>query len=201
MLRSVSVETYERELERYGGPAALSIVEAIFGADSRAAVELLRLRLERRITSAPEVLAALSLDDLLAALGLDTDARLRWYRTRVPSRHEVGQLYREHKAVLRALLSSHRERAAERSDGTSPAPAIPDEIARVLMRRRHELRRHAEALSDMLGPLDRTESAEIVGSVLHMHCNRLLGTDTAAERRALGLLLRTSEGLARTTVQ
>lgn len=37
------LDTYDRELERHGGPAAMSLAESIFGADSRFTVEPLRL--------------------------------------------------------------------------------------------------------------------------------------------------------------
>jgi lantibiotic biosynthesis protein len=41
---------------------------------------------------------------------------------------------------------------------------------------------------------------EVLASFTHMHCNRLLGLDRAAERRVLGLLERTRESLARAPV-
>ena len=40
----------------------------------------------------------------------------------------------------------------------------------------------------------------LLNSYLHMHFNRLFGSDHSAERRALGLLLRTREGLERSSV-
>ena len=40
-------------------------------------------------------------------------------------------------------------------------------------------------------------ASELAASFAHLHCNRLLGTDPAAERLVLGLLLRTRESLER----
>ena len=37
--------------------------------------------------------------------------------------------------------------------------------------------------------------ATILQSVVHMHCNRLAGSDRSVEERAVGLLLRTRESL------
>jgi thiopeptide-type bacteriocin biosynthesis protein len=39
----VQLDTYEREVERYGGPAGIELAEQVFCADSDAAVEILRL--------------------------------------------------------------------------------------------------------------------------------------------------------------
>ena len=40
--QSLALDTYERELERYGGEAAMEVAEAIFGVDSRTVAELHR---------------------------------------------------------------------------------------------------------------------------------------------------------------
>ena len=40
----------------------------------------------------------------------------------------------------------------------------------------------------------------LFSSYIHMHFNRLFGSEHSAERRALGLLLRTREGLERSSV-
>jgi hypothetical protein len=39
--------------------------------------------------------------------------------------------------------------------------------------------------------------SKLFGSYVHLHCNRLLGVDRAAEEQALGLLARTRNGLSR----
>src|SRR5262249_23518238 len=38
------IDTYDRELERYGGPASTAVAEMLFAVDSRAVVEMLRLQ-------------------------------------------------------------------------------------------------------------------------------------------------------------
>src|SRR5262249_26551525 len=63
-------DTYDREIERYGGSAGMAAVEAIFTSDSLAAVDILALM---RATPNLDRLAAtiVSIDDLLGAAGLN----------------------------------------------------------------------------------------------------------------------------------
>lgn len=182
----VAFDTYEREVERYGGPAAMAAAESLFAADSRAVAALLG-----RMAGWPDLdltaLAVYTADDLLAALGLGAAERLAWLRRQVPSRHETGAEYARRKQVLRRLLGS-------------PVPPVRggEELAAVLAARREALgpvREQLAALAvrgELAQPL-----ASLYSSFVHMHCNRLLGTDRAAERQVLGLWLRTRTGLDR----
>lgn len=181
--------TYERELERYGGEPGMEVAEAIFGVDSAAVSELIRLDLSRAIAVQRELLCVLTLDCLLEGLGLDSEARVRWCADHVPSRHEVTGEWREHKDELRSLL-------AFRGGGHESVAPLLESFVR-------ELRPLGERLAALReeGAVEWPEADEMLASFAHMHCNRLLGLDRAAERRAFGLLERTRESLARAPVR
>ena len=184
----ITFDTYEREIERYGGTAAMAAVEEIFAIDSVAAVALVDLAYSGRTGLDMTELAVLSIDALLAGLGLDGGRRLALYRRAVQSRHESGTDYRRRQRRLRQLLGTH-----------NPGDDDPDDaLTRVLATRTAALLNPTRRLSqldadDQLGkPWD-----EICQSLVHMHCNRLLGRTAAAESHLLGLALRTREGLER----
>jgi thiopeptide-type bacteriocin biosynthesis protein len=181
-------DTYEREVERYGGPAGMAAAEAIFTADSPAVVDLLAL-----LRRAPEldrlIVAVVSIDDLLSTLGLDESERLSRYRNRPIARRASGTDFRRHKARLRALL------------GTPGGPSILPrgaEITSILAARQRVLSFTASRLAELerRGELGKPR-ASILQSVVHMHCNRLAGSDRSIEERAVGLLARTRESLER----
>jgi thiopeptide-type bacteriocin biosynthesis protein len=182
-------DTYDRELERYGGEGGTSAAESVFAADSRAVAELLRLIQGHALTMDRTMLAVLTVDDLLAALGLDEAERLAWYRAGVTSRHEAGEEYRHRKVPLRRLIGD-----------PAGLPAQPGgaEVARILAARRRELAPAALRLAELgrRGELSQAP-ATLYRSYVHLHFNRLVGSDGTAESRVLGLLLRTREGLAR----
>ena len=185
----MSIDTYEREIERYGGPAAIAVAESIFAADSEAVVETIRLARESSETMDRITLAVLSVDALLAALGLSAAHRVAWYRSRPDIRSASSTEHRLRHGQLRRLLGDPAAVADE------PAGSV---VQGLLQNRRVVLAPLAERLQAVerrgeLGkPLD-----SIFLSLVHMHCNRLLGAGTASERTVLGLLLRTYEGLVR----
>ena len=180
-------DTYERELERFGGTAGTAVAEAIFGADSRAVLEMLRLSRDGLLGMDMTSLAVLSIDDLLAGLGFSEAERVDWYRDRVSSRTIAGDEYRRRKQKLRGLLSDP-EQIRSQPGG--------DALTRVLADRRNELGRIARRL-DVLGASGELSQQKSVlfRSYVHLHCNRLLAGDPSAEEQVLGLLERTRYGL------
>jgi class I lanthipeptide synthase len=187
--RSLALDTYERELERYGGEHAMEVAEAIFGVDSRLVAGVIGLDLK---TAGAAVLPVLTLERLLIGLGLDAAARLDWCSTRRGARHEVVEEWREHKDALRALLGSP---GGAHSLGGDQLAALLDGFVtdlRPLGERLNELR--AE------GTLSWPAADALHASFAHMHCNRLLGIDRPAERRSVGLLHRALDSLARAPV-
>ena len=185
-------DTYDREVERYGGMAGTQVAESIFAIDSRTVSELIYLIQERVLKLDRITLAVLSADNLLASLGLTQTARLQWLRQHVSSRDEVGQEYRQRKTLLRSLLHD-RSRLLNEPAGESVAQAFTTQSVM--------LAPIAERLLGLAkqGQLSQTMDM-LFSSYIHMHFNRLFGSDHSAERRALGLLLRTREGLERSSV-
>lgn len=170
--RSFAFDTYEREIERYGGPEAIDVVEQIFAIDSRVVLDLLA----KDATPADQrVLPAVaSLARLLRGLGVEERARDWWRERYAGFRRETSDEYRRRNKDLQDALDVARP--------PSPAPlALYD--------------RHLPALGARLRALEAREALScpmqnIVESLMHMHCNRFLGTDRNLERRAFGLLSR-----------
>ena len=123
-------DTYEQELERFGGPGGMQASEAVFYADSRAAADLVKVLASKSWSVADDrtALLALTTDTLLAALGVDDEHRTEWYERQVErSGHDAGADYRRLKTGLRAALGSSRAWLAGKpfgvNDRASPGPA------------------------------------------------------------------------------
>ena len=83
LVRQFTFDTYEREVERYGGGEAMTLAEQWFWADSDAIVRVLE-DLGRRGDAASELrwrVGIVGTDTLLTDLGLDLEARARVMRT------------------------------------------------------------------------------------------------------------------------
>ncbi len=178
-LSRICVDTYEREVTRYGGPGAIEAAEDLFAADSRAAIDLLAL--SRRTDNAVDrtILSMLNIESLLAAFGLDDRRRIAWYRERVISKSESGDDYRKRKRELCNRVGDP-----------------PDTLVGIFSTRTAALepvRARLEALTAagaLQQPLDR-----LLISFVHMSCNRLSGPQWPSEQRSLGLLVRTRTAL------
>ena len=182
-------DTYERELERFGGPAGTDATEAIFGADSRAVLEILRLSSDGVLGMDLTALAVLSVDDLLAALGAGEAERTEWYRNTAGPHLAAGDEYRRRKDSLRSLLGDPEGIRSQRGG---------DVVARALTARRRESEAAGRQLDELeVAGLLFQPKAQLFRSYVHLHCNRLLGVDRMAEEQVLGLLARTRNGLSR----
>jgi thiopeptide-type bacteriocin biosynthesis protein len=187
LITRLSFDTYDRELERYGGTTGTEAAEAIFAADSRAVVEMLQLSRAGLIDLDMTALAVVSIDHLLAALGLSTTERAAWCRSRQAAKKASGDQYRVRKEALRLLLGDPAH-LRSRPGG--------DALARVLEARSAELvpiGRRLDSL-EIRGELSQGKN-ELIGSYVHLHCNRLLANNWSLEELIVGLLGRTRQGL------
>jgi thiopeptide-type bacteriocin biosynthesis protein len=191
----LELATYERELERYGGAAGIGPVEAIFGHDSAAVVAMLSIL--RQASDQPDLrwqCALLGVHRLLCDVGLDVRVRAELmeracaalrseFRVDATCEGRLSARYRTERPTIEALLAGQafvgrggvadhvpRARASEVLAARSQAMAAP--IARL---RGRELTR----------PL-----ADIAGSLVHMHLNRLFPTRARAQELVLYEFLR-----------
>lgn len=185
VLDHFAFDTYQREVERYGGPDALLLVERLFTADSVAVANLLATRHHLATALERHHLAVYTVDDLLDALGFEPVTRVQWYRRF--ARRGYGKEYRTSSDQLRALLGA--------SWGMPPDPRV-SLIQSILAERRAAVREIARGLASLD---DRkalwTPFPEIVRSLVHMHCNRLCGEGFKDEQRVLALAVRTLTSL------
>jgi len=192
----LSLQTYERELERYGGPETTAICEAIACADSSAVRRLLGWtraapgpaggldRVELGLVSAADLLAALT--------GEDPAERARWAKRLAGEAAAGGAVFRDRKRRLRALVQARDDGAWGQVDGWREAGP---EVGQVLARRRAALAPlAAELRAQWAAGTGRCAPEELAASILHLHANRL-GLDRAAEGLTLGLLDRTVRSL------
>jgi class I lanthipeptide synthase len=176
-----ALDTYEREVERFGGPRGMVAAERLFSADSQAVLEVLA-SMRAGLVSLPSLpVAVLTVEALLGGLGLDARAQAAWCRQHAPDRQESGGSYRTWKDVLRPLL---RE------------PAADGPLAGVLAELRAAAAVFAETFAELSERGQVTRSpGELAGSIVHLHLNRLIGADAALERLVIGLLGRVRYGL------
>ncbi|MEV4937359.1 lantibiotic dehydratase [Streptomyces zaomyceticus] len=179
-----SFDTYEREVERYGGEAGIEAAEALFAVDSPSVADILRARAEGQLRTDLLEVAVFSIDHLLACLGLSPEERASFSYGGPSSSPQGGSEYRKRQRALRQALG-----------GALP---VDGEVSRLLTARRPALESAAARFTALHrdGSLWRSRQT-LCHSFVHMHANRLLGTDRPGETMALELLRRTRAGLVK----
>jgi thiopeptide-type bacteriocin biosynthesis protein len=176
----VVFDTYEREVERYGGGAGMELVEQYFCADSEAIVELLASLDGADAAGDRRWHAAIpGVNMLLADLGLDLDARLMLMRT---LRERFGREFRADAAFGRQLAARFRRSRAELDRLLVMDESPPDDLRIGPFARRSTRARPAldglRAANDE-GRLTWT-LAGLAESLVHMHLNRLFRSEQRA---------------------
>lgn len=183
----VTLDTYEREVERYGGDAGMELSEELFFHDSVAVVEAVSAFDGGSDADVRWRLALVGMDRLLRGMGFDVDGRrdllgnLRArfgdeFAVRKPLEIELGARFRKVRGELDRLVEG---------EPADPDPSLAAGLA-ALARRDAALaptfaRLRAASESGAL-----TETLEsLASSYLHMHANRMLAADHRAQELVL----------------
>ena len=186
----VELDTYEREVERYGGAGGIEIAEQVFHADSDAVLAIMRA-----LNGGPGAdqrwrVALVGIDRLFDDFGLALEHKRAIVRFACDGygkelgagrafQRALSHRYRDQRAELEALVNGARE----------PPPALRGSIE-ALRRRSLRMAPLAEELRwlDDRGQLSASLN-EIVMSYAHMHVNRLLRSAQRAQEYVLYELL------------
>ncbi|MEA2604173.1 MAG: lantibiotic biosynthesis protein [Acidobacteriota bacterium] len=174
-LWKVQLDTYEREVERYGGPEGMLLAESIFEADSEAVLAIVGMLEGDEGADVRWRIALRGIDMLLTDLGLEGEERMRTLRAMKESfarefgggkslRVQLDQKFRKEGRSLVPLLDPAGDEASE----LAPALAV--------------LHRRSERLAPLCAELRAREAAgrlnqslaDLAPSFVHMNVNRMI---------------------------
>ena len=185
----VTLDTYEREIERYGGDEGMLLCEALFRADSDAVLTIQKGLSGDAAADARWRLTLRGMHLLLLDLGLDLEARLALlthvrrsfaaeHRVTGPVEKQMGAKFRKLRPELESLLATQIEKVEESSSLKAGFIALAERSAK-------QVPLGAELAALARGNRLTMPLPSIAASLLHMHANRLL----RAEQRAHELVL------------
>jgi thiopeptide-type bacteriocin biosynthesis protein len=188
----LQLDTYEREVERYGGAIGIELAERLFCADSACAIDILGMITGDAGSDARWRLALRGIDQLFDDLGFDLAQRLtviRRSRDAFAQEHRVdgsvgfqrglGDKYRKERVALDALLDRTRDADSELIPGLERLAARSTANAPIIA----ELRA-AEQRGALTVPI-----SELAPSYVHMLVNRLIRSAQRAHEVVLYDLL------------
>ena len=171
--------TYEREFERYGGSKLIEVIEEFFFADTETTLDLLMMIANKQTVLPIYVIAAISLVDLLKELGALSDMQTLDFFTLISKKEELKGI-REWKKVL-STLTEHVMKDTLITLNTEEACSLQA----ALNKRKnalHQLTRTMQKLYEQ--NLLSCSIESIQNSIIHMHCNRLMGPELHLEQKA-----------------
>jgi thiopeptide-type bacteriocin biosynthesis protein len=186
----VQLDTYEQEVERYGGEAGLRLAERVFHADSEAVLAVVGQLPGDAGADLRWRVALRGIDKLFDDLGLTLDQKraiARQARRGYGSEfgvdgdfsREVSRRYRHERASVQALLEPHQDPPASLAASLQALHRRSAVLAPVAQ----ELRAAAEA-----GRLS-VDLSDLAISLAHMHVNRMLRSAHRAQELVLYELL------------
>ncbi|SDW80925.1 thiopeptide-type bacteriocin biosynthesis domain-containing protein [Marininema mesophilum] len=179
IIKRLMIDTYEREVERYGGVHMIRDAEDVFAADSKLTTHLLKLSWNKEIDIPLVEVAALAIVDLLENFGLSYEGQLK-ILDEIVDKDDYREEFRLRRRELMKLMDprDNRKSLKEFRNG---------HVLNMLLKQRApflaEFGEKVRAENPKLS-LSNTPH-QIIGSLIHMHCNRLMDVDRGKEVQAL----------------
>jgi thiopeptide-type bacteriocin biosynthesis protein len=182
----IQLDTYEREVERYGGAAGIDLAERLFEADSGAVLALAERLAEDARGDVRWRLALVGMDLLLSDLGFDLETRCMVLNK---TRDTFAAEFHCDAEFARQLATKFRPERKGLEALLDPATTAHAPFAGAL----DVLRRRSQALAPVMAELRACAQAgrlsvlltELAPSYLHMHANRMLRSAQRAQELVL----------------
>lgn len=185
----ICIDTYEREIERYGGPGCIDLAEDIFYHDSIFVTELLYLNKINKLSESIEIYTVASIIYLLEGLEWTFEEQLRWLDT-IVLHNEYRLDYRNYRDKLRKVGNSGNDwdNLKKLENG--------EKLIELLKNRGESIKKFIDNYHGMIknNELWNTEY-DVIESIIHIHCNRLFGTNREKERKIIALTRHTLKDL------
>jgi thiopeptide-type bacteriocin biosynthesis protein len=189
LITRCSLDTYEPEIERYGGVDLMKKVEALFAADSRVMAEWIGKARYGKTSLTLDQLGVLNVLHGLESFGLSFSEQF--------ARMDANFFVKEHLEEFRAQRSLLLQ-IGNAADDWATLRAHPEgaELLASLLTREPLASEYVQAVQEQeRAGLLTNRWEDILFSVIHLSMNRLLGTDRARERKLMILARHTLNGL------
>ncbi|HUY48797.1 MAG TPA: lantibiotic dehydratase [Streptosporangiaceae bacterium] len=167
----IQFDTYYPETGRYGSGAAMAAAEAVFAADSAAAIA--QAACAASGSTHPHALTAVSLSDIAAAFTGGIAAGMRWLVSHIPKGSSAAPVPRP--------VHDQAMRLADPRDDHAALHAVPggDQVRTAWRRRALALAAYRDTLLPGAGE---TSADSVLASLLHMHHIRVAGPGLETEQ-------------------
>jgi thiopeptide-type bacteriocin biosynthesis protein len=183
----IQIDTYRREIERYGGLQATLRSEDIFCADSDAVLSILQTLEGDHGLDIRWKIALLGIDALLTDFGLNLKDKLRLmerlresfaseFQLSAPGKLKMSERFRTERMQLQALVRGELNINGGDFQAAVRAFARRSELTKPAVAALHVLEQKGLLANDLL---------ELISSYIHMHVNRIIRASARAHELVL----------------
>lgn len=176
LITNVCLDSYERELVRYGGIGSINYAEDVFYTDS--VLCSLVISQYNSIDVPIVVIAALGILNLLQGLGESSEFEANWLMKNVTNAEEFRSEFRQWRPKMIELINSS---FLSSFNLTIYKRSIVENAVRL---RKETLQNYWRTLTEDQ-KMEPIELENIVTNLVHLHCNRLMEINSFMERKAL----------------
>lgn len=172
-------DTYDPEIERYGGPVLIEQAEDIFYYDSLIALELIKKMRFEGMPVSTDIIAFMNINHYMKCFGFEPLDQLEWLNQRVSYKEWLAE-YRKNKKVYADFF----DRFVVRNSEQSP---LDNSLEELLSLREVPLHFYSNSITKYIKSDLYSTKADILDSLIHLHLNRLIGIDREYETKILTL--------------
>ncbi|MBE0337783.1 lantibiotic dehydratase [Paenibacillus sp. 23TSA30-6] len=178
LISRVVIDTYEPEIERYGGKEPMACAERMFSCDSEVAARLVHLIRFNQTSLQQDVIAILSVINLLSQFGYSEEDTFNLLNQHFDVKEYLDDFRKERKFFLQWMASDQ--------ENLNSIQSSRDSIESIFNMRKEAVARYNRVIHEQEAKGGATNTRDdIVYSVIHMHLNRLLGIDRDRERKVM----------------
>lgn len=181
LLSKLVIDTYDPEIERYGGPELIQLAEKVFQIDSEVVTDWVRFIREKSLTLELDVIAVISVIDIIECFSIPFEEQLSWFNEYFSHKHYLKE-FREKRKIFMELANSANdwEKLQQHPEGKK--------IHEYLLVRRETFVQYAkQALQYKHENKLHNDYKNIVFSIIHMNLNRL-GISSDYERKIMTMV-------------
>lgn len=170
-----NISVYEREIERYGGEQLIKYAESLFRIDSFVVEEILYYQRNRQLELEKEEIVILSIFKIIMQFYSDYEQQLEFLTRHYHSNYYKDE-FRQKKDNYLKLFDIENNFKNYRKNQER------DWLIKLLEKRNSAIQLYNKKIEE--NKLNIFKS-DIIASILHLHCNRLLGTDRELENKIM----------------
>ncbi|KEO80472.1 lantibiotic biosynthesis protein [Paenibacillus polymyxa] len=189
LITNMVIDTYHPELERYGGQTLMELAEQVFDVDSQWVIAYMKGIRSNAFDLDIEIAAVINIIHYLSGFGLTIQEQVSWLEERIDCKPHM-KAFRDVKKTLITAVEANYEWIGQADTATQVA------FLALVEKRQTMIQQYAQAIILAKNNHELTNHPDdILGSIIHMHLNRLLGVNREREIKCMALAKHTVANL------